>query len=468
MLLNLVKSLIAFKSKKVRKDFLSSLENPQQAQETLLKEILELSQVDALPTTPTTYLDYKKNASWTKERIVFFEPTSGSSGTKKEIPYTKSLLKSFENMFLLWAVNFAETYSLTSGKIFISISPKVDSSGTFDESEYLSQTVRFFLKPFLVLPKSLKKIKDEDSFFLNLSVSLISEKNLEIVSVWSPTYFLSLLNWIGKNINALKEAGVSQTDLGAIRAEKWAHLWPNLKVISCWTDSYSEQQAKRLHAKLPHSKIQGKGLLCTEGPVTIPWGDEGLKLPLWTEVYLEYLNDAGEIRPLYKMSEGERGVLLISTKGGALRYNLNDVVGCEKKFLKSPSLSFYGRSNNTSDLVGEKLSENLVFEELSKKIESDWVLFPYFEAHQAGYVLLVDKEVELETIERTLQCFYHYKVARDLGQMKSLKKVVVASVESERSKLFGDKIRIGDQKVKFLISDFDDSLQLAKNLNLHT
>lgn len=55
-------------------------------------------------------------------------------------------------------------------------------------------------------------------------------------------------------------------------------LFPDLVVISCWADDNSEAIAKKLQMALPCVNIQPKGLLATEGIMTIPVEGAGKRL----------------------------------------------------------------------------------------------------------------------------------------------------------------------------------------------
>jgi hypothetical protein len=62
----------------------------------------------------------------TSESILFYEKTSGSRGAAKLIPYTKSLLSSFNEMFCLWTHDLIlHGANFSTGKIYFCISPQL-------------------------------------------------------------------------------------------------------------------------------------------------------------------------------------------------------------------------------------------------------------------------------------------------------------------------------------------------------
>lgn len=48
-------------------------------------------------------------------------------------------------------------------------------------------------------PKNIKLEKDMDNFYLKTAVKLLETKNLSLISVWSPSFLLLLIQYIEKN-----------------------------------------------------------------------------------------------------------------------------------------------------------------------------------------------------------------------------------------------------------------------------
>ena len=142
----------------------------------------------------------------TTECIALYEETSGSSGMSKLIPYPPSLLRAFNDYLLLWAADLvADGLAFGTGRMFLSLSPACRAPGTTpsgvpigvtDDTEYLTPRVRRFLGPRLVVPPGIANVRDPDAFRRLVAASLIAASDLEIISVWSPTYLLSLLQFI--------------------------------------------------------------------------------------------------------------------------------------------------------------------------------------------------------------------------------------------------------------------------------
>jgi hypothetical protein len=468
--LAIAKKIIHWRAKKIKKKFLQSMADPAQAQARVLKEILALSKSDSLPAAPTVFSDYPSNCSWTNEPVLFYEATSGTSGIKKSIPYTKALKKSFENMFVLWLDNILTEHNdiFKTGKLFFSISPSLQSMGMQQDHEYLSLPLRVLLYPFLAVPPSSTADTNGQEFLKRVSIHLLKARDLEVISIWSPTYILSIFDWMQKNANSLVALGISQALIPSIRAGRWSEVWPNIRFISCWIDAGAQSYLPVMKTIFPDAIVQGKGLLATEGPLTIPWIHANGCIPLWNEVYLELLRSNHSIVPLYQMDKNEAGEILLSTKGGLLRYRLGDLVTCERMFDKSPIIRPLGRAGIVSDLVGEKLEEQLVRTVLMPFLSLAWCLLPQRNLQEKpGYILLAEQKIPAETIEIALQTIYHYKLARELQQIAAVTIIQVTNIGQKNIAYWSDRgFKIGEVKIRNLWHKLEDAQDFLKYLNL--
>ncbi len=376
--------------------------------------------------------------SLTPEPILFYEKTSGSRGPAKLIPYTKSLLASFNSMFCIWVYDLIQNGpKFETGKFYFCISPQLKdpeapteiTSGLADDSEYLNGWLRAVLSLVLVAPPRLKSLQDPDEFKEQLSLELLREDQLEIISIWSPSFLKVLLDYIGSNRQTLLEKLGNKISDDRIKLLKkspilWTQIWPKLKLISCWDSSHSWEQAEFLRKLFPGVMVQGKGLLATEAPMTIPLIAAKGFVPLITEVFFEFEDDTKQIHKLHEIKLGEEYTLIISQKGGLYRYRIGDRVRVSHFYHQTPCLEFLGRDRSTSDLVGEKLSEafvKTVLEDLSLENTFFKSLVPVTQPI-AHYLLLLDEAPEspeaiAQCLDRALMRSPHYRQARLLGQL---------------------------------------------------
>lgn len=430
-----------------RRRFENALRDPKKAQERVLGEILTLTKRYRLPESPTDYSSYPLDQSWTTESVKFYETTSGNSGKKKPIPYTPSLLKSFQAMFLLWVDDILKYRKLETGKLFISISPKLESMGMNSDLDYLNPWMRFLLSPMISAAPADFIAQDGPEFFRKIAARLLADTKLESISVWSPTYLISLLEFIHQHSDAW---AIDAATKAKIQKQNWYAVWPHLKFISCWVDGSSKWSAQHLKDLLPNVVIQGKGLLATEGPMTVPWTQAMGCVPLWTEVYLEFIDDSGQLLPLYTMKPQQEGEIVLSTKGGLLRYRIGDIVRCTHLYQQTPVLKFIRRAGETSDLVGEKLDASILNDVFADLPRGKWLMV----ANIDHYVFVSDFKIRAMEIEDRLRKAFHYGLARELNQLRPVEVKFVPELVNNLASYYADrKIKVGDIKERLLWGD---------------
>ncbi|MBD2292533.1 GH3 auxin-responsive promoter family protein [Anabaena sphaerica FACHB-251] len=432
--------------------FYKSLSQPELTQNSVKQEIyhllinseygknLKINSLDDWQRLPIVNYDdiasylqnQNKQISLTPEPILFYEKTSGSSGAVKFIPYTQSLRKSFNQMFCVWAHDLtANGPKFSTGKLYACISPQLniaDHQTLQDDLDYLDGWLSWFLRPWLVMPNKLKSLHDANSFKHQLALALLQTENLEIISIWSPSFLQIHLQYIQENRNLLKAElhnQISHKRLKLLDENKinWAQMWERLKLISCWDSANAADQAQGLKSKFPGVLVQGKGLLATEAPMTIPLIEAGGYVPVLDEVFFEFEDDNGNLYYLHQLNIGKEYNIILSQKGGLYRYRIGDRIRVTHYYRNTPCLEFIGRHQNISDLVGEKLQETFVnnaLNQLNLQGTNFKSLVPV--ADPPHYILLLDSatetpEIIAQKLDRFLSASYHYKIARSLAQL---------------------------------------------------
>lgn len=437
----------------------------------------------------------------TPDPVLFYEKTSGSSGKAKLIPYTASLKASFNKMFLLWLDDLLRNgLNLRKGKFFIGISPAFQHRectergipiGLEDDSEYLSGWLRILLNRFLVAHHKIRKIQDASDFRHILSVLLIAESQLEVISVWNPTFLEILLDYSSENIDEIcddlkkgsvhraglsfKFAPVSNDRLMMLRKNEidWTAIWPEMKLISCWTSANAKRAAHRLSKRFPEVFIQGKGLLATEAPLTMPLIEAKGFVPLLSEVFYEFLDDTDQLRRLHELEVGREYEIIMTQKGGLWRYRTGDVVHATHFYESVPCLEFIGRSDAVCDLVGEKLNENfasMCIERLLPECEF-YILLPVESEKGACHYLLIADRLGIRSdrledeLDKAFCEAYHYRNARLLGQLNAVRIKAAVDIRNIYYNYFIEKgMKIGDIKHERLLRNLEDSTGLIEKI----
>jgi GH3 auxin-responsive promoter len=208
-------------------------------------------------------------------------------------------------------------------------------------------------------------------------------------------------------------------------------IWPRLDTLSTWADATSRPYARRLQKLFPHTMLQPKGLLATEGAITLPFGHHW-PIPALASSFLEFVDDDGRVQLCDELREGANYRVVLTNSNGLYRYDLGDLVHCRGYAEGLPLLEFVGRGNVCSDLVGEKLDERFAVAALAE-IEQPACLLPRA-ATQPFYELLVEiadrraADPLAAMVERRLCDNPQYAYARAVGQLGPVSARVVKNL----------------------------------------
>ena len=157
------------------------------------------------------------------DKIKLFELTSGSTSNVKYIPYTEKFLKSYMNGVFAWIYNlYQNNKRLFFGSSYWSVSPILKREaatsggirvGIEDDASYFDKVSAFFLNKLFTVPKEIKNIQNMEDFLLITAVFLLLSENLAMISVWSPSFLMILLDFIEKNHKVICQI-VKSEDLG--------------------------------------------------------------------------------------------------------------------------------------------------------------------------------------------------------------------------------------------------------------
>lgn len=406
----------------------------------------------------------------TTEPVRYFLPTGGTSGTKL-IPYTDSLKQEFQQALAPWLSDIARSFPrILGGKTYWSVTPPGHRLKTFkaqkipvgfeDDSAYLGWK-GVLLGSIFAVPSWITQVQSMENFRFLTLYFLLKERNLRWISIWSPTFLLVLLQEIDPLVDALlasvrdgfphlpqeemlpvrlprnpqpKRAKELECALRTIPAERYTRIWPHLTFLSLWQDAYARHPAQQVQQYFPNTMFQGKGLLATEGVMTIPLHAANGSIPAFMSHFLEFVDDEGQSQCLWELEEGHTYAIVLTTGGGLYRYAIGDLVRVTGFYHKLPVLTFLGRTGRFSDLVGEKLDERFVTDAImrvrqSTGLEMTFILLaPERWKRSQGYVLFIESahpRPQLISIGRQLDRLLcqnmQYAYARRLGQLQPVR-----------------------------------------------
>jgi hypothetical protein len=429
----------------------------------------------------------------TAEPVTHFALTSGSCGAAKRIPYTASLQRQFRAALAPWIRDsFERQPALRQGAAYWSITPLFGPreqspggipNGFEEDSAYLGRALKPLIDATLAAPGTVARITEMEDFRRATMLCLLGRADLALISVWHPTFLTLLLDWMSTHWEsllqdlslgfrleapelALPPAPGRACALGHADPADTASIWPNLALISCWGDGPAKPYLSALAARFPQARIQNKGLIATEGFLSLPFAG---RWPLAvTSHYFEFETAEGEALSAWQLEQGRDYGPLLTTDGGLYRYRLGDRVRCTGHLGDTPTIAFLGKVEGCCDRFGEKLNEAFVADVLQRLFRARGLdcrfalLAPEVTVEGTRYTLFIETPqaatahlaAELDNLLRTNP---HYDYCLRLGQLLGARicKVPPGAQERYMEHLVARKRRLGDIKPTALSTEDD-------------
>ncbi|MBI4496919.1 MAG: GH3 auxin-responsive promoter family protein [Chloroflexi bacterium] len=448
----------------------------------------------------------------TMDPVVLLEPTSGSTAPTKHLPYTAALKTEFRRAVAPWLADlYRHVPGLLRGQAYWSVTPVARRNertpggipiGFEEDSEYFGGLERVLVHRIQAVPPAVRLIAEVEAFRYTTLLFLLRSRRLALISVWNPTFLTLLVGrlpvwWprLADDIAAgtITPPGplppdVAQQLMAALRpdsrraaevraalqasdgpAEVHARLWPYLRLISCWSDGNAALPAADLARLFPQARLQGKGLLATEGVVSFPLvGQPGGVLALRSH-FFEFLpsdDPPGQVAsvPLlaHELQTGCRYAVVMTTGGGLYRYQLHDRIEVVGHFGACPLVRFVGKEAHVSDRFGEKVNAGHVEAALTALLaryglQPALAMVACDEAEGThAYTLFIEEQQHPDAVlrqlgadlEAALQENYHYRYCRDLGQLGPLRvfRIAEQGLETYFATCQAQGQRLGDIK----------------------
>lgn len=415
--------------------------------------------------------------------IQSYEPTSGSTDHIKWVPYSKNFLEEYNAAIGAWLFDTAKSYpKILTGKFYWSLSwlpPEFNNERNNSDLKFFPWYQQLLYQSIFAVPEKIQHAQTRESSWWATLIYLLACPDLTLISVWSPTFLLTMIDDIKKNQIELAES---------LKTGKWSRfqdelktygcpislevakilteesdvkillkkIWPKLYLISAWGSSTSNVFFNELKKLFPEVIFQEKGLIATEGVVSVPF--EGKLLLSYTSHFYEFELPDGKIIPSWKLEKDMVVVPIVTSGNGFLRYRLGDYIRINDFHQSIPVIEFLNR-DRTIDLVGEKLSLDMA-QSILNLIKSKFSCSPCCFLAQPNHnppayelVLIKDKSLGIyqdniqEFTEEQLMQSYHYKLARDLKQLDRVKLRLVNSVQDFLNENFSNKI-LGQIKIE--------------------
>jgi hypothetical protein len=286
----------------------------------------------------------------TREPVLRFERSGGASGASKYIPQTRQLLRELHRALAPWLSNLWHHRPATKrGPAYWSLSPLGQRQyrtaggipvGSGNDTAYFPRALHGLLTHVLAVPGAVGLLPDIDSCRYVTLWYLVACPHLTLISVWNPSFLTLLMEVLDTHAERLLDdiargtcrppalTGLSAS-AEAQRQQAMAHvlrrlsmppaparaerlcrelhashtlpvsvMWPQLSLLSMWSDAQARRFIGPVAQRFPGIEIQGKGLLATEGVVSIPWLDAPAPVLAVRSHFYEFCDPARpEVRP---------------------------------------------------------------------------------------------------------------------------------------------------------------------------
>lgn len=368
-----------------------------------------------------------------------FERSSGSTAACKMIPINAALRAEFTEAVRAWMGDLHRRHPrATSGPAWWLVSPLPQAPptasglrvGMGSDDEFLGTWERWIAPHLFAVPPDLSKTTDLTENMDQTLRCLLHTPGLRLISVWNASYLNLIWQRLLAHGEALFESLARGGEVSGRRLspmpnrakelrDRWeegtltpACVWPDLALLSAW-DGVDADESRRLFSG---AAFQAKGLLATEGVVTLPWGDDaGACVPALNSHFLEFEETDGRIVSSYELEPGGEYGVILTTGGGLWRYRLGDTVRADARCGGTCRLRFVGRNDGVCDLRGEKLHPGMVAEVLDR-LPLEFAMLAPGRDHYILYAS-TDETGHASNIDRELKRNPHYALCRANGQL---------------------------------------------------
>lgn len=339
------------------------------------------------------------------EELAQFTITTGSGGTPKLNPVSKTWMRQYRLAWDLWGLKFFTDHPRNLGLQMLQLAGKWDMGKTPGGhqismvSALLARVQNPMMKPYYATPSPVNDIPDPVArYYTALRLSITQRvgwivlmnpgtlirmaeigdefKELLLKDLRDGTLTdrfdvpVEVRNSLASRLSRKHPAKVAQLEeiirrTGTLYPKDY---WPPL-IIGCWLGGTAGFQKTALPRYFGDVPMRDMGLVSSEGRHTIPIEDskpEGV--PSIVSGYYEFL-PVEEIESTQPVALGGHELeidrdyyLLMTTAGGFYRFNIGDIVRCRGFVGQAPLLDFIQKGDRVGDLEGEKLTERQLLE----------------------------------------------------------------------------------------------------------
>jgi hypothetical protein len=345
-----------------------------------------ISYEDILP-----YIEKLKNNEQnqlTKDKVIYFATTSGTTKSVKLIPVTSERTKLYRRELSLWSFFMLRKYKkIMKGKTLYFAGPYIEfytSKGIpcGSISGYLAHKTAWFIRKKLVVDPEIYNIMDFDKKTKKIAIAAL-QSDITHIGFASPIEAILFFDYITKNKDALLRAlrknkhAARADELKKLKEFTPANIWPNLFLINCIKSKTNQIYLENLRKKIGKNDIiiRDPGIYSSEGRISLCLEENSLAgiIPA-NESFFEFLEQkngmsVGTPKTADKVKKGKEYLVIITTPEGLYRYDMGDLVKVTGFRGKLPLIEFVNR-NNYLNIAGELAHENILIESMQMAMKT--------------------------------------------------------------------------------------------------
>ena len=354
----------------------------------------------------------------TKDKVVYFASTSGTTNKVKLVPVTKNRIKNYNKEIALWAIYVLKDYKqVASGKTLFFAGPYFEGK-TKGNIPYGSISGYLpYKSPWWLKRKITPKPRTFNEFNFNKKIKKIAiqalQENITQIGFTAPIEAILFFDYIKENkdklIKIISKINVKKAQqLKELKSFKPIDIWPNISLVNCFRSKTNEMYIDKFLEKLGKKvEVRDPGINASEGRITIGIGKDGISgpPPLNTTFY-EFIDITKKNKTpvtIDKLKINKKYKVIITTQEGLYRYNMEDIVKVTGFMKKIPLLKFESR-DSFLNIAGELASEEELikihkktFKELKMKIDN-FTVIPYYDtSKKPRYEILLDSKDEIDS-----------------------------------------------------------------------
>ncbi len=347
------------------------------------------------------YIDQQRRSgtpALTAEAPVYYAQTSGTTGARKYIPITPSMMAMQQaEQALFTYLQFRACPQGFLGKAMgimgAAVEERLDTGHVAGSvSGHLYQSLPKMLQARFVIPPEVSNIQDYELKYLVIARLALAESGITYIASPNPSTFLRLLDVA----NARREKLLRSLETGKIRGLdglaaplrkvlaprlrpklrraaalrklatlSFANAWPRIRLVTTWTGGSCGIALEKLRKELPDGAVAMEmGYQSSEFLGTLALEAETSSgLPPLHHHFFEFVSqdawDSGDPRfqTLGELEIHGRYYVVITTASGLYRYFMNDLLEVTGHFRGTPLLRFLQKGKGVTSLTGEKLYE---------------------------------------------------------------------------------------------------------------